>query len=277
MPAAVVALLACAGLILAFTTVWIVQLRTRNAGMIDPVWAATLGGVAVFVAGLGTGAGSNRMLVALGGGIWGLRLARHLWRRNAGQPEDPRYRQFRAQWGAAAPRNLFWLFQLQALISMLLSLAFFVPAYSRDAPSRFALAAAVAIWFAAVAGEAAADRQLKRFLADPGRRDQVCRAGWWRYSRHPNYFFECLHWVAYAALAIGMRWGWLTLLPPFLMAWLLLRVSGLPLLEARLMQTRPGYREYIRTTSALVPWPPRRAAHLPVTRPDRPEDRSTRS
>ncbi|VWB53657.1 DUF1295 domain-containing protein [Burkholderia lata] len=277
MPAAAVAVLAFVGLILAFTAVWIVQLRSRNAGMIDPVWAATLGGVAVLAAGFGTGAGLNRALVALGGGLWGLRLARHLWRRNHRQPEDARYRQFRLQWGDAAARNLFWLFQLQALISMALSVAFFVPAYSAAAPSRFALAAAVAIWFAAVAGEAAADRQLKRFLADPGQRGQVCRAGWWRYSRHPNYFFECLHWLAYTVLAIGMPWGALTLLPPFLMAWLLLRVSGLPLLEARLVDTRPGYREYMRTTSALIPWPPTRAAPPSRTRPDRPEDRSTRS
>lgn len=259
MPAVVVALLAFVGLILSFTAVWIIQLQSRNAGMIDPVWAATLGGVAVFVAVLATGPELNRALVAAGGGIWGLRLARHLWRRNRGQPEDPRYRQFRLQWGDAAPRNMFWLFQLQALISMLLSIAFFIPAYSAAAPSRFAIAAAVAIWIAAVAGEAASDRQLKRFLVDPGHGGQVCRAGWWRYSRHPNYFFECVHWLAYTALAIGMPWGWLTLFPPVLMAWLLLKVSGLPLLEARLVQSRPGYREYMRTTSAIVPWPPRPA------------------
>ncbi|WP_322080984.1 DUF1295 domain-containing protein [Burkholderia sp. BCC1972] len=277
MPAAAVALLAFVGLIVVFTTAWVVQLRSHNAGMIDPVWAATLGGVAVLAAGFGTGAGLNRVLVALGGGLWGLRLARHLWRRNHGQPEDARYRQFRQQWGNAAPRNMFWLFQLQALISMLLSVAFFVPAYSPAAPSRFTAAAAIAIWLAAVAGEAAADRQLKRFVAAPAHRGHVCSVGWWRYSRHPNYFFECVHWCAYAALAIGMPWGWLTLMPPFLMAWLLLKVSGLPLLEAHLVRTRPAYRDYMRTTSALVPWPPRHAARAPLAHPDHPEDRSTRS
>lgn len=277
MPAVAVALLAFVGLIVSFTAVWITQLHSRNAGMIDPVWAATLGCVAMFVAVLATGSELNRALVAAGGGIWGLRLARHLWRRNRGQPEDPRYRQFRLQWGDAAPRNMFWLFQLQALISMLLSVAFFIPAYSAQAPSRFAIAAAVAIWIAAVAGETAADRQLKRFLANADHGGQVCRVGWWRYSRHPNYFFECVHWLAYTAFAIGMPWGWLTLMPPILMAWLLLKVSGLPLLEARLVQTRPGYREYMRTTSAIVPWPPGPARNPSPTRPDHPEDRSTRS
>lgn len=133
------------------------------------------------------------------------------------------------------------------------------------------------VGIAAVAGETASDRQLKRFLADPDHGGQVCRAGWWRYSRHPNYFFECVHWLAYTALAIGMPWGWLTLFPPLLMAWLLLKVSGLPLLEARLVQSRPGYREYMRTTSAIVPWPPRPAPGPSPTRSDHPEDRSTRS
>lgn len=254
--------LAFVGLIVAFTAVWINQLRSQNAGMIDPVWALTLGGVAVLAGALGTGAGLNRAFVALGGGIWSLRLAWHLWRRNHGQPEDPRYRQFRLRWGSAAARNLFWFFQLQAVISMLLSVAFFVPAFCPRTPSPLMLAAALAIWLAAVAGEAAADRQLRRFVANPASHGQVCQIGLWRYSRHPNYFFESLHWFAYAALSIGMPWGWLTLGPPFLMAWLLLKVSGIPLLEARLVQTRPGYSDYMRTTNAFIPWPPRtRARH----------------
>jgi cyclopropane-fatty-acyl-phospholipid synthase len=115
------------------------------------------------------------------------------------------------------------------------------------------------VWLIAVAGEALADRQLKRFAADPAHRGKVCRVGLWRYSRHPNYFFECVHWLAYAVLSIGMPWAWLTLAPPLLMAWLLLKVSGIPILEARLADTRDGYRDYMRTTSVLIPWPPKRA------------------
>lgn len=250
-------LVAAAGLSLAFTCVWLVQLHTRNAGMIDPVWAASLGGVAMLAAGLGSGAPANRVAVLIGGGIWGLRLAAHLTRRNLGQPEDPRYRQLRDTWGPRANRKLFGFFQLQAAISMLLSIAFFVPAFSRQAAAPAALLAAAAIWCAAVAGESSADRQLRRFLRDPAHRGQVCRAGWWRYSRHPNYFFECLHWCAYTALSLTFPGGWLTLLPPLLMAWLLAYVSGVPMLEAHLAETRPGYRDYMRTTSALIPWPPR--------------------
>ena len=153
---------------------------------------------------------------------------------------------------------MFWFFQLQVGVSMLLSIAFIVPSYRTEAPAVGWAVLALLIWSVSVAGEAVADRQLRAFKADPANRGRVCRVGLWRYSRHPNYFFECLHWVAYTALSVGTGWAWLTLLPPVLMAWLLLKLSGVPILEAHLAQTRAGYDEYIRTTSALIPWPPKR-------------------
>ncbi|MDR5799457.1 MULTISPECIES: DUF1295 domain-containing protein [unclassified Caballeronia] len=261
MPVVVSFLIAFAGLVLLFSAVWLWQLRSKNAGMIDPIWAASLALVALFIAVAGTGASINRLCVAAGGCVWGARLALHLWRRNHGKPEDPRYHAFRERWGAAAARNMFWFFQLQVLISILLALAFFVPAYSVEPAHPVAIAAAVVVWIIAVAGEALADRQLKRFAADPSHHGKVCRDGLWRYSRHPNYFFECVHWVAYAVLSIGLPWSWLTIAPPLLMAWLLIKVSGIPLLEARLAETRDGYRDYMRTTSVLVPWPPKPPVH----------------
>ncbi|MGN3961832.1 DUF1295 domain-containing protein [Burkholderia gladioli] len=257
-------------LIAVFTAAWAVQLRTRNAGMIDPVWALSLGGVAVLVAVVAPGDALNRLFVAVCGGAWGWRLGWHLWRRNHGQPEDYRYRALRERWGASAAWRMLAFFLLQAVVSILLAIAFFVPAYQADPPSRFAMAIALAIWIASVAGEAAADRQLRRFVARPDRRGQVCDAGWWRYSRHPNYFFECLHWCAYAAWALGRPWGWATLAPPLLMAWLLLKVSGIPLLEEHLVRSRAGYREYRRRTSALIPWPPRRPSTASSTDPGEP-------
>jgi cyclopropane-fatty-acyl-phospholipid synthase len=123
---------------------------------------------------------------------------------------------------------------------------------------------ALAVWLIAVAGEASADRQLSRFKAEPDHRGKVCRDGWWRYSRHPNYFFECLHWLTYVILAWTSPWLWVTLIPPLAMAWLLLKVSGIPLTEAQTARSRPDYAEYIRTTSALIPWPPKKARQRPV-------------
>ncbi|WP_322048805.1 DUF1295 domain-containing protein [Paraburkholderia sp. J67] len=278
MPFAAAFALAFAALVLAFCVTWLVQLRTRNAGMIDPLWAATLGLVALFAAIAGPGAGINRVAVAFGGGAWGARLARHLWKRNHGQPEDPRYAALRAAWGASAAPRMLGFYLVQALASMILSIAFFVPAWSTVTPAIPLVVAALTTGFAAVLGESAADRQLRRHLADPANRGQVCTSGWWRYSRHPNYFFESLHWCAYTLWSIGLPWGWLTLAPPCAMAWLLLKVSGVPILEARLMQSRAGYREYMRTTSAFVPWPPRKApqnAH-PADHPNKHRDNPAR-
>ncbi len=261
MPPTAIVAASAAGLALTFAAVWLWQLRTSNAGMIDAVWAGALGAVAVFAGFASGGAPLNRLLVATGGGAWGMRLAIHLWRRNAGKPEDARYRQFRDQWGAAAPRNFFWFFQLQALVALMLAVAFLVPAFSPRTGSLANVAGAIAVWLVAVAGETLADRQLARFTADARHRNRVCDTGLWRYSRHPNYFFECVHWIAYTVLSIRLPWGWLTFAPPLLMAWLLMKVSGIPLLEARLARTRAGYDAYMRTTSALIPWPPSRDRH----------------
>lgn len=257
MSPAVTALIALILLVLIFSAVWAWQLKTENAGMVDPVWAYSLGLVAVLYAALGTGDPLARGLSALGGLVWGARLGTHLWKRNYGKPEDARYHRFREQWGDKAASKMFWFFQAQVVISMLLSIAFLVPSYRSTTPAPGWALLAVALWVVSVAGEGIADRQLERFKQDPSSHGQVCRVGLWRYSRHPNYFFECVHWLAYIALSIGTPWGWFTLLPPLLMAFLLLKLSGIPMLEESMAKRRPGYAEYMRTTSALIPWPPR--------------------
>jgi steroid 5-alpha reductase family enzyme len=257
MPPLAAAVIALIGLVVIFSAVWAWQLKTENAGMVDPVWAYSLGLVAVLYAVLGNGDPVSRALTALGGLIWGVRLGTHLWKRNFGKPEDARYRRFRDEWGPRAASKMFWFFQLQVVISMLLSIAFLVPSYRSGPPPIGWIVLAVVLWIASVAGESMADRQLKRFTQDPANHDAVCRVGLWRYSRHPNYFFECAHWLAYIALSIGTPWAWFTVLPPVLMAFLLLKLSGIPLLEESMAKRRAGYAEYMRTTSALIPWPPR--------------------
>jgi len=252
--AAVIALIA---LIVIFSAVWAWQLKTGNAGMVDPVWAYSLGLVAVLYAVLGNGDPVSRALAALGGLAWGVRLGTHLWKRNFGKPEDARYRRFREEWGDKAASKMFWFFQVQVVISMLLSIAFLLPSYRSSTPAIGWIVLAVVVWIASVVGEGIADRQLKRFTRDPANHTTVCRVGLWRYSRHPNYFFECVHWLAYIALSIGTPWGWATLLPPVLMVFLLLKLSGIPLLEESMAKRRAGYADYMRTTSALIPWPPR--------------------
>lgn len=237
---------------------WLLQLRLRNAGLVDAIWAWTLGSLAPLYAACGSAPPAVRLVLALMGAGWGLRLGVHLWRRNYGKPEDWRYAKVRADWGVNADRNMFWFFQFQNLFTLALAASAYLPvAYRSGAPAVVGYVAALAVWLTALAGESLADRQMEAFRADPANRGAVCDRGLWRYSRHPNYFFECLHWLAYLPLAWGGGWAWASLAAPLLMAWLLMKFSGVPLLEAELMRRKPGYAAYVRRTSALLPWWPR--------------------
>jgi steroid 5-alpha reductase family enzyme len=249
-----------AAIALALGLTWATQLRSHNANNVDPVWAWTLGLFGIGLAAAGPAPVGLRVLLASFAGAWSLRLGLHLFRRNHGKPEDRRYARFRRQWGAKADRNLFLLIESQTVFSGLLALPFAVVAWRSDWPPAWAVAGAGIVWIASVVGEAIADRQLARFRADPANRGKVNRTGLWRYSRHPNYFFECLHWFSYLLLAVGADAWWLGVIPPVTMAWLLLKLSGIPMVESQMASERPDYAEYIRTTSALIPWPPKKNA-----------------
>ncbi len=240
------------------TLAWAIQRRTRNAGIVDAIWAWTLGGLALVYALAGTAPFEVRALLGVMGGLWGLRLGWHLWQRNHGKAEDWRYARFRKEWGERADFNMFWFFQFQNLFTLALSAAAFATvAYRSDSPGVVAMIAAVALWLISIAGESLADGQMERFRANPANKGRVCRDGLWRYSRHPNYFFECVQWLAYVPLALDAPYGWLVLFAPVVMAGLLLKLSGVPLMEAEMAQRKKGYAEYMRTTPMLIPWPPK--------------------
>lgn len=245
-------------LFLVKTMAWLVQRRLGNAGIVDGFWAWGLGALALGFAWIAPGPLEVRVAVALMGGLWGLRLGTYLWRRNWRTAEDFRYADLRAQWGAQAPARLFWFFQFQNLFTLALAGSAFLPAVWQDrSPGPWALAVAAVVWLIAVVGESVADAQMAAFKRRADQHGQVCDTGLWRHSRHPNYFFECVHWLAYVPLSWGSP-GWpLSLLAPVVMVLLLKRLSGIPLLEARLVETRPAYRDYMARTHALLPWPPR--------------------
>jgi steroid 5-alpha reductase family enzyme len=258
MPILQAVLAAAAFLFLAKTVAWLIQRRMGNGGIVDAIWAWALGGLAVWFATVGTSDPEVRLTLALMGGLWGLRLGAYLWKRNWRSAEDWRYAKFRAEWGAQAQSKMFWFFQFQNLFTLALAASAFIPAaYREGSPGPLGLGLAVAILLLSVWGEGLADEQLRRFKADPAQRGRVCDVGLWRYSRHPNYFFECVHWLAYLPLAWGSPlWAW-ALIAPAVMVLLLLKISGVPLLEAEMAQRKPGYAEYMKRTSMLVPWPPR--------------------
>jgi steroid 5-alpha reductase family enzyme len=236
---------------------WRWQRRHTNAGIVDVLWSALLGGAAVLAALASSGTAAARLAVGVCGGLWGTRLALHLWRRVRDDREDGRYQALRSRWGNDE-RRWFVLFQFQALLVTLFAAPFVVAAGNISVRPPWLIAGACC-WLLSVLGESLADRQLTRFRADPGNRGRTCRAGLWRYSRHPNYFFEWLHWFAYVAFAVGAPQGWVALSGPLVMYVFLRYLSGIPFTEAQALRTRGAdYRDYQRCTSMLFPWPPRR-------------------
>ena len=238
--------------------VWVLHLRLKNAGVIDVAWGVNLALMALLYASLADGWAARRWLVAAMVGLTGLRLSWHIARRTFGHPEDGRYAGIRAAFRTNVPLKFLRFFVFQGVIASLLSLPFLV-ASRNTTPAFHPLEIAALVLFAiGMAGEALADAQLEAFKADPATRGTACRRGLWRYSRHPNYFFEWLLWVSYWLFACASPWGWATLFAPALMLWVLLRVTGVAITEAHCLQTRgDDYRRYQQTTSAFVPWFPR--------------------
>lgn len=235
---------------------WVLQLRTRNAGTVDLLWAGGVGGLAIAYAALGSGWLPRRVLVAVLAGTWALRLCAHLARRLQRDPEDGRYANIRTRLGARFDVAMLGIFLAQGLLATLLSLAFLVPCAAPEVGFGLRDLAAVVIWAVALAGESIADRQLRLWRAAPSRSAQVCRMGLWRYSRHPNYFFEWVHWLSYPVLAIGLSFGWAVWLAPALMLFLVLKVTGIPPTEEQSLRSRgEDYRLYQRTTNAFFPGP----------------------
>lgn len=237
---------------------WQWQRRTANASLVDVAWAGGLGGLAIYYALLAAGDPTRRLLIALLAGLWSFRLAGYIFVRVAGEAEDGRYQRLRAHWRAQAQSKFFFFYQAQALTVALFSLPFLVVTAATGPLPAWASAAAVLIWAVAVGGETLADRQLAAWRAAPANGGRTCRSGLWRYSRHPNYFFEWLHWWTYIPLAWGSPWWWLTLLGQALMLFTLFKVTGIPHTERQALASRgEDYRAYQRSTSVFIPWFPK--------------------
>lgn len=238
---------------------WLASLPLHDASIIDRLWG--VGFVALAAAGHAVGEGGARqMLLLLLVSLWGVRLSVHITWRNWGKPEDRRYVAMRSHHGGQFWwRSLFTVFFLQAALLWFIALPVQVTmnggSGSFPTPQEF-LGTAVAL--AGIAMEATADFQLASFKRNPENAGQVMDKGLWRYSRHPNYFGDALTWWGFYLFSCGTPLGPYTLLSPLLMTWLLRRVSGVPLLEADLLQRRPAYADYVRRTSAFVPRPPRK-------------------
>ena len=243
---------------------WLAWRSTRNSGWIDTTWTFGLGAVGclrAFTPTLMTGAVTIRqVLVAVLVAVWSLRLGLHIARRTLRIKDDPRYGKMIAEWGADSSRQMFFLAQKQALVSIPLALSIVLAAWNPWPVLRLQDALGVLVLIVAIAGEGLADTQLRRFRADPANRNRICDVGLWGWSRHPNYFFEWLGWLAYPVIAISpdYPWGWATLLAPVFMYWILVYATGIPPLEAQMLRSRgERYRGYQARTSIFFPLPPR--------------------
>lgn len=241
---------------------WAWQRRHNNIGIVDVLWALSLGASAIWLAATGGGAPLPRTLLATLGGLWGSRLALHLARRVLREPEDGRYRYLRTHWRDNQVK-IFGFFQLQALLVPLFALPFLAAAQNRDPELTPWTGLALLAWVLSVAGESVADSQLARFRSNPANQGRTCRTGLWRYSRHPNYFFEWVHWLSYLALSIGSPLAWLAAIGPILMYVFLRWLSGIPFTEAQALRSRgDDYRHYQRQTPMFFPWFPQSESSL---------------
>lgn len=244
-------------MVIIMTLCWRWQKRRSNAGIVDVLWSIGVGLGAVLMALTGDGAALPRSLGAVLGAAWAARLALHLWRRVSHEHEDGRYRQLRRHWRGNQTK-FFLFFQFQAALVVLFSLPFAAVARNPTSQITPALFVGAVIWAIAILGETVADRQLAHFRQNPAHSGKTCREGLWRYSRHPNYFFEWLHWFAYVALAWGSPLAWLAWSGPIVMYIFLRWISGITFTEAQAVRHRgDDYREYQRTTSMLIPWLPK--------------------
>ena len=241
---------------------WQIQRRTGQTGWIDVCWTSGTGAVAAIASLVPYPQGGpptvRQVVVATLVAIWALRLAGHLLLRTWQDGDDPRYRDLINQWGADADRRMFLQAQAQAAVALILAVSVAIAAHHPRPRIGLADVLGAALLLVGLIGEGLSDWQLRRFRSDPGNRGRICEAGLWRWSRHPNYFFEWLCWLAYPLIAIDAAYplGWFTLLAPACMYWALVHVSGIPPLEQHMLRSRGDqFRELQTRTRPFLPFP----------------------
>lgn len=251
-----------AAMLVVMVGAWAYGLAVKNGGWTDVFWSFGTGFVLAAAAFLATGTDTSqarRVMIAAFMLIWGLRLGLYLAPRVAGHPEDPRYAAFRAT-AKNYPLTMLWVSLPQAPASALLGLSVVVAAQRPVPQLDLRDALALVVYLVAIVGETVSDAQMKRFRANPDNKGQVIETGLWAWSRHPNYFFQWLGWMAYPVMALDLSWpvSLLTLVAPAVMFGLLRYVSGVPPLEEAMLKSRGDkFRDYQKRVSVFFPLPPK--------------------
>jgi len=240
---------------------WLISIPLRDVSIIDMFFAVILLGITAGCLLLSTATEQRKWLIAAMVGLWGLRITYHLIRRNWGHGEDPRYTKLRS-W-VADERSFHWLalrkvFLLQGIVLWFVALPI---QFALGQPESSALGwlawAGATLWAIGFLVEWIADEQLRTFKADLGKRGTVLQTGLWRYSRHPNYFGELCVWWGIFLVACEVPFGWLTIIGPIVYSYLVINITGQKTLDKKLAREKPGYQQYMDSTSGLIPLPPR--------------------
>ncbi|MEC9092359.1 MAG: DUF1295 domain-containing protein [Planctomycetota bacterium] len=239
-----------------FWGAWWLQTKTKNAGIVDLFWVFGTGAAGLILVSHGSAPFFRRTIISGIICLWTIRLGAYLGKRIWTEAEDGRYADLRTQWADQFERRLFVFYQLQAFWTLLFAIPMFSAAMNPVNSVQWYDIAGIVIFLISILGEFVADAQLSQFRKKPENRGQVCRTGLWKYSRHPNYFFEWLHWFAYFLIGLGSPWALGSLAGVVVMYWFLTRITGIPITEKRILKTRRSqYEIYQREVSAFFPWP----------------------
>ena len=238
---------------------WLIQRVRNDAGIVDVLWTFAVGALGILYSILGDTLNERRLILAIMVGVWSLRLGLYiLFDRVIAKPEDGRYKYLRDHWGKNAHLHFFWFFQAQGLAAFFFSIPFYFISTNSSGLISVTEYLGVICWLIAIFGEWLSDSQLRSFRSNPNNKGKTCQSGLWKYSRHPNYFFEWLHWWSYVLMLVDANGFYLSLLCPAVMLYTLFKVTGIPHTEAQALRTRgEEYRRYQKTTSIFIPWFPR--------------------
>jgi len=234
--------------------VWLWALKIKNNGIVDIFWAFNFLVIAIIIWISADGFPERKTIVCSLASLWSLRLGIYLLIRVGSHldVEEGRYKQLRQEWNNT---KFFFFFQMQAFSNVMLAIPFFIIALNPEPKVSVMEYLGAILWFFCILGEGISDWQLQYFKKQPENKGKVCQYGLWNYSRHPNYFFQFSIWISVLIFALPSPYGWLAIICPVSIGYLIFKVTGIPMTEDQSVRSKgEAYKEYQRTTSVFVPW-----------------------
>jgi steroid 5-alpha reductase family enzyme len=250
--------LICVAVLAAFMTiVWSIARTIRNNSIVDVFWAFNFAIIAGIIYAVADGYEPRKILVCALATLWSLRLGIYLGIRVFShiREEEGRYKQLREEWKDNLHLKFFAFFQMQGLSNVFLAIPYFLIALNPEPHIGTLEYIGAGMWLLCIIGEGVSDLQLALFRKKPENKGKVCDVGLWNYSRHPNYFFQFMIWVSVFILALSSPYGYISIVCPAVIAYLIFKVTGIPMTEEQSLRSRgDAYRRYQQTTSVFVPW-----------------------